>query len=173
MHILRVCKKYGYSLDSLYLFLLMASQYGVLQVMISMFLKFQKRAVRFGFLKAVKTVLSLLVASDKGPLADILPPSKTRLLRNRGHSYVLPQIETERFKRSFINTEVSFKIYLIAYCNPELLFLKLIESFIICCSDNVHIFAEEGGIKRLPWARKISCFVQPEIEMYKFRLVYF
>ena len=70
------------------------------------------------------------MASDKGPLADLLPASKTRLLRNRGQSYVLHQIKTERFKRSFIS-KVSFKIYLIAYCNPELLFLKLIESFIV------------------------------------------
>ena len=34
---------------------------------------------------------------------DLLPPSKTRLLTNRGHSSVLPQIRTEGFKRSFIN----------------------------------------------------------------------
>ena len=76
--------------------------------------KFQKRAVRFGFVKQVSPVLSLLETSDnklwesittstEGPLVDLLPPSKTRLLRNRGHSYVLPQIRTERFKRCFIN----------------------------------------------------------------------
>ena len=75
--------------------------------------KFQKRAVRFGFLKEVSPVLSLLEASDnklwkslttstEGPLVDLLPPSKTRLLRNRGHSYELPEIRTERFKRCFI-----------------------------------------------------------------------
>lgn len=45
-------------------------------------------------------MLSVLEASDdkfwktvtdsaEGPLADLLPPCKTRLLRNRGHSYVL------------------------------------------------------------------------------------
>ena len=75
--------------------------------------KFQKRAVRFGFLKEVSPVLSLLevsgntlwkslTTSTEGPLVD-LPPSKTRLLRNRGHSYVLPQIRAERFERWFIN----------------------------------------------------------------------
>ena len=44
-----------------------------------------------------------ITTSTEGPLVDLLPPSKTRLLRNRGHSYVLPQIRTERFKRCFIN----------------------------------------------------------------------
>ena len=64
--------------------------------------KFQKRAVRFGFLEEVSPILSLLEASGntswkrlttstEGPLVD-LPPSKTRLLRNRGHSCVLPRL---------------------------------------------------------------------------------
>ena len=77
--------------------------------------KFQKRAVRFGFLKEVSPVLSVLEASDnklwksittstEGLLFDLLPLSKTRLLRSRGRSYVvLPQIRTERFERCFIN----------------------------------------------------------------------
>ena len=85
----------------------MAFQYGVLQVKcLSRIDKFQKRAVRFGFLKEVSPV-SLLEASDnklwksiitstEGPLVYLLPPRKTRLLRNRGHSYVLPRIRTER-----------------------------------------------------------------------------
>ena len=66
---------------------------------------FQKRAVCFGFLKETTPILRLLEASDnklwksvtnstdtEGPLADLLPPSGTRLPRNRCHSYVLPQI---------------------------------------------------------------------------------
>ena len=59
--------------------------------------KFQKRADRFGFLKEFSPVLSLIEASynrlwnsittsTEGPLVDLLKPSKTRLLRNRGHS---------------------------------------------------------------------------------------
>ena len=40
--------------------------------------------------------------STKGPLANHLPPSKTRL-PNRGLSYILPYIRTERFKRCFID----------------------------------------------------------------------
>ena len=69
-----------------------------------------EKSSSFGFLKEVSPVLSLLEASDSrlwkskttstdSPLVYLLPPSKTRLLRNRGHSYVLPQIRTEHFKR--------------------------------------------------------------------------
>ena len=36
--------------------------------------------------------------STEGPLTDLLPPSKPRLLRNHGYSYVLLQIRTESFK---------------------------------------------------------------------------
>ena len=50
--------------------------------------KLQKRAVRFSFLKEAASILSLLEALDykfwknitnsaEGPLADLLPPSKT------------------------------------------------------------------------------------------------
>ena len=50
--------------------------------------KLQKRAVRFSFLKEATSILSLLEALDnkfwknitnsaEGPLADLLPPSKT------------------------------------------------------------------------------------------------
>ena len=124
MHILRVCKKYGYSLDYL--------QYLLHSLIISLFTygisvwstatydkylsridKFQKRAFRFGFLKEVMPVACLLETSDRNlwkgitsstesPLADFLP-SKARPLRNRGHTYILPQIRTERFKRCFIS----------------------------------------------------------------------
>ena len=71
-------------------------------------------SVRFGFLEEVTPVACLLETSDRklwkgitssteSPLADLLPPSKARPLRNRGHTYILPQIRTERFKRCFIN----------------------------------------------------------------------
>ena len=105
---------YGYSLDSLHhLFhslIIPVFTYGIsvwdvasYDKCLSQIDKFQKRAVRFGFLKEVSPVLSLLEASDNrlwkskttstdSPLVYLLTPSKTRLLRNR-----------ERFKRSFIN----------------------------------------------------------------------
>ena len=46
--------------------------------------------------------------SAEGPLADLLPPSKTTLLSNRGDSYVLPQIRTER-----LNTVLLKGVFLI------------------------------------------------------------
>ena len=106
-----MCKKYGYSLDSLHhLFhslIIPLFTYGILvwgvasyDKYLSNIGKFQSRVVRFGFIKGVPPILSLLEpeASDKklwksitnstkGLLADLLPPSKTRL-PNRGHSYV-------------------------------------------------------------------------------------
>ena len=35
-------------------------------------------------------------------LYDLLPPERTRQLRNRGHNYILPRIRTKRFKSSLI-----------------------------------------------------------------------
>ena len=124
IHILRVCKKYGFSIDSLqHLFhslIIPLFTYGIsvwsvasYDKYLSKVDKFQRRAVRFGFLKEATPILSLLEASDnklrknvtnsaEGPLVDLLPPSKTRSLRNRGHSQVIPQLRTERFKRCFI-----------------------------------------------------------------------
>ena len=74
MHTLRVCKKYGYSLDCLRhlhsliipIFTYGISVWGVASYdkYLSKIDKFQKRAVRFGFLKEVSLVLSLLEASD-------------------------------------------------------------------------------------------------------------
>ena len=75
MHILRVCKKYGYSLDYLYylfhsliisLFTYGISVWGTATCdkYLSGIDKFQKRAVRFGFLKEVTPVACLLETSD-------------------------------------------------------------------------------------------------------------
>ena len=116
--------KYGFSIDSFqHLFhslIIRLFTYGIslwsvasYDKYLSKVDKFQKRAVRFGFLKEATPILSLLEASEnklwknvtnsaKGPLVDLLQPSKTRLLRNCGHSQVLPQLRTERFKCCFI-----------------------------------------------------------------------
>ena len=60
VHILRVCKKYGYSLDSLHhLFhslIVPIFTYGISIWDVASYDKFQKRAVRFGFLKKVLPV---------------------------------------------------------------------------------------------------------------------
>ena len=78
MHILRVFKKYGYSLDSLnYLFhslIIPLFAYGILVWGVASYDKylckigkFQGRVVRFGFIKGAPPILSLLEpeASDK------------------------------------------------------------------------------------------------------------
>ena len=141
--------KYGYRLDSLHhLFhslIIPVFTYGIsvwdvacYDKCLSQIDKFQKRAVRFGFLKEVSPVLSLLEASDNrlwkskttstdSPLVHLLPPSKTSLLRNRGHSYVLPQIRTERFKRSFIN-RCLFNFIQLFIVIQNVCFLQLIKS---------------------------------------------
>ena len=75
MHILRVCKKYGYSLNSLHhlfhsliisLFPYGISVWGVASYdkYLSKIDKFQKREVGFGFFKEAALILSLLEASD-------------------------------------------------------------------------------------------------------------
>ena len=119
-----MCKKYGFSIDSLqHLFhslIIPLFTYGIsvwsvtsYDKYLSKVDKFQRRAVRFGFLKEPTPILSLLEASDnklwknvtnsaEGPLVNLLPPSKKRSLRNRGHSQVIPQLRSELFKRCFI-----------------------------------------------------------------------
>lgn len=112
MHILRLCKKYGYSLDSLHhlfhsliipLFIYGILVWGVASYVkyLSKIGKFQGRVVRFGFIKSQrepesreasdKKLWKSITNSTKGLLADllVLPPGKTRL-PDRGHSYVLP-----------------------------------------------------------------------------------
>ena len=124
IHILRVCKKPGYSLDFLqHLFhglIIPIFTYGISVLSVSSYDKYLSKIDKFRKEQFVSGSLrfwfplSLLESSDnklwknittstEGPLVDLLPPSKTSLLRNRGHSYILYQIRTERFKRCFIN----------------------------------------------------------------------
>ena len=46
---------------------------------------------------------STITDTPSHPLYQLLPPKKQRFLRNRGHDFILPAVNTERFKRSFIN----------------------------------------------------------------------
>ena len=43
------------------------------------------------------------IKSPDNPLHHLLPPTRDRVLRNRGHSFIIPRIRTERFKSIFIN----------------------------------------------------------------------
>ena len=98
IHMLLVCKKYGFSIDSLqdpfHSLIIPLFTYGIsvwsvasYDKYLSKVDKFQKRAVRFGFLKEARPILSVLEASDnklwksvknsaEGPLVDLLPPNK-------------------------------------------------------------------------------------------------
>ena len=44
-----------------------------------------------------------LSVEKNDPLKDLLPPQRKRVLRKRGHNYILASVKTERFKRSIIN----------------------------------------------------------------------
>ena len=73
--------------------------------------------------------------STEVPLTELLPPSKTSLLRNLGHSFVLHQIKTEHFKQYFIDRclfNFFFQYLIFVNCNLELcLFLELIKGLFI------------------------------------------
>jgi hypothetical protein len=36
-------------------------------------------------------------------LYELLPEKRQQILRKRNHPFILPQVRTERFKRSFVN----------------------------------------------------------------------
>ena len=84
IHILQVCKKYGYSLDLLHGLIIPFPTYGIsvwgtasYNEYFFLIDKFQKKAVCFGFLKKAMPVLSLLQASDNKlwRASQILPRS--------------------------------------------------------------------------------------------------
>ena len=52
---------------------------------------------------AYKKIWTRTTGFTDSPLADLLPHKRIRLLRSRGHAYVLPSFRTERFKRCSIN----------------------------------------------------------------------
>ena len=76
--------------------------------------KFFQRAYRYGYTtKSIKIsevieerdrkLFSKIVSNPEHALHELLPVCKQRILRQREHNFILPQIKTERFKRSFIN----------------------------------------------------------------------
>ncbi len=125
MYILRVCRCYGYSADQLSkLFdsLIMSLFYYCIEVWGSALQKkyleridkFFRRAYRYGYTKKSikisevieetdRKLFSKIVSNPEHVLHELLPVCKQRTLRQREHNFILPQIKTERFKRSFIN----------------------------------------------------------------------
>ena len=76
--------------------------------------KFFRRAHRYGYTtKNIKIsevieerdrkLFKKIVSNPEHVLHELLPMCKQRILRQREHNFILPQIKTERFKRSFIN----------------------------------------------------------------------
>ena len=50
-----------------------------------------------------RELLSKIVSNPEHALHELLHVCKHRILRQREHNFILSQIKTERFKRSFIN----------------------------------------------------------------------
>ena len=125
LYILRVCKYFGYSLQELTLLfdsLIMSIFMYAIEVWASAYEckylvqidKFCRRAQKYGFTSKFKPILEIikendmqlwkkLVFSNNHCMSDLLPKKKMRILRKRGHNFILPSVKTERFKRCFIN----------------------------------------------------------------------
>ena len=43
------------------------------------------------------------ISSTNTALSDLLPPQRTRQMRTRSHNYILPKVQTSRFKSVFVN----------------------------------------------------------------------
>jgi hypothetical protein len=76
--------------------------------------KFLRRAYRFVYTLKEYKISRLVEEKDKALFAKIvedpdhalhnqLPEKRSRTLRNRKRSFILPMIKTERLKRSFLN----------------------------------------------------------------------
>ena len=125
MHILRVCKRNGYSVSDLdYLFncLIMSLFTYCIRVWgVAAYTKYLiqidrllRRAFRFGYILHESSIQQFVkdrdvrlwksvVSTSSHPLQDLLPPLKNRALRGRSHPYQIPRVNTERFKKCFVN----------------------------------------------------------------------
>ena len=125
MYILRFCRWYGYTKENLNILfesLILSLLYYGIEVWGSALQnkylqridKFFRRAYKFGYTLKEYNISHLVEERDKSLFAkividsdhilyDLLPNKKSRFLRERQHSFILPKIKTERFKRSFLN----------------------------------------------------------------------
>ncbi len=125
LHILRVCKFYGYATHDLHLLfnsLIMPILYFSIEVWgcayknkyLEQVNSFLRHAYRFGYTSRLININDVInkrdhklwnkiVSNPDNPLNELLPPQRTRCLRERRHKYILPKVRTERFKRVFIN----------------------------------------------------------------------
>ena len=125
MYILRVCRWYDYTKENLNILfeslILSLFYYGIEvwgSALQNKYLqridKFFRRAYKFGYTLKEYNISHLVEERDKSLFAnividsdhilyDLLAEKKSRFLRERQHSFILPNIKTERFKRSFLN----------------------------------------------------------------------
>ena len=125
MHILRVCKRNGYSVSDLdYLFncLIMSLFTYCIRVWgvaaytkyLSQIDRLLRRAFRFGYIQHETSIQQVIkdrdvrlwksiMGTSSHLLQDLLPPLKNRDLRGRSHPYQIPRVNTERFKKCFVN----------------------------------------------------------------------
>ena len=125
LYIIRVCRGYGYHKDQLHaLFqalIMSVFLYGI-EVWGAAYQRkhldridtFLKRSFKFGYTseqiyisdvikKRDGQLFEKVCSDDKHILNDLLPPKRSRDLRKRNHQFVLPRVNTERYKQYFIN----------------------------------------------------------------------
>ena len=135
IHILRVCKRNGYSVSDLdYLFncLIMSLFTYCIRVWgvaaytkyLSQIDRLLRRAFRFGYIQHESSIQQVIkdrdvrlwksiMGTSSHPLEDLLPSRKNRALRGRLHPYQIPRVNTERLKKFFANRRLFDSKYIV------------------------------------------------------------
>ena len=124
LYIIRICKYYGYfieSLDLLFQSLIVAVFTYAIEVWgcafyskyVSRIDKLFARCYKLGYCLRQYSILDIRcnrdmklwqrISSTNTALSDLLPPQRIRQMRTRSHNYILPKVQTSRFKSVFIN----------------------------------------------------------------------
>ena len=125
MYILRVCKRNGYSVSDLdYLFncLIMSLFTYCIRVWgvatytkyLSQIDRLVRNTFRFGYIQHESSIQQVIkdrdvrlwksiMGASSHPQKVLLPPLKNRALRDRSPPYQIPRVNTERFKKCFVN----------------------------------------------------------------------
>ena len=125
MHILAVCKRSGYSVSdvdylfnclimSLFTYRIRVWGVAVYTKYLSQIDRLLRRAFRFGYIQHESSIQKVIknrdvrlwksiMGTSSHPLQDLLPPLKNRARRGRSHPYQIPCVNTERFKKCFVN----------------------------------------------------------------------
>ena len=122
MHILRVCKRNGYSVSdldylfnclivSLFTYCIRVWDVATYTKYLSQIDRLGRRAFRFGYIQHESSIQQVIkdrdarlwksiMGASSHPLKDLLPPLKNRALRGRSHPYQIPRADTERFRKN-------------------------------------------------------------------------